>query len=88
MNAQDRKTVAKLLGELNELKSKAEEIGNQLRELADAEQEKFDNMSEGLRQAENGQKIERAAENLSSAADSCEEGNIQETIDSLEQIEE
>lgn len=87
MNKKDREQVAKLLGELQELNSKVEDIGNQLRDLADAEQGKFDNMSEGLQQAENGQKIEQAAENLSSAADSCESGDLSGAIESLESIE-
>jgi L-rhamnose isomerase len=88
MNAKDREQVAEILGELEGLKAKIEEQGNALRELADAEQEKFDNMSEGLQQSEQGQKIEANAGALSEAADSAEQSNVDEAIEALGNIEE
>jgi hypothetical protein len=88
MNQADRKQVEDIVGKLTELAAARaklveqietvnerikDECGGALRDLADAEQEKFNNMSEGLQQGDNGQAIERAAEILSDAADSAEE---------------
>jgi len=88
MNAQDRKAVSGIVSELEALRSQVEDIGARLRELADAEHDKFDNMNEGLRAAmqmllqssDNGQAIEEAASNLSDA--------IEEALDALGNLEE
>lgn len=58
--------LCKYEGELSELK-------DSVTQHADDEQEKYDNMSEGLQNADNGQAIEAAAENLTNAADHLEE---------------
>ncbi|MFU1569320.1 hypothetical protein [Aeromonas veronii] len=86
MNARDRKAVARLIEKLTELRSQCEVIAEELTELADMEQEKYDNMSEGLQASERGQAIMEAAENLSNAAGYCEEGNIGECVSLLEEI--
>jgi hypothetical protein len=88
MNAADRKQVAAILGELEDLKAKIVTQGEALRELADAEQEKFDNMPEGLQQGDAGQKIEANAGALGEAADAAEQGNADEAIEALGNIEE
>jgi hypothetical protein len=75
MNGTDRKTLAKILQDLGSAKTA-------LDSLAEDEREKFDNMSEGLQQAENGQKLSEAADALESARDS-----LDEAISSLEGIE-
>lgn len=75
MNAKDRKEVSAIVSELEGLQAR-------LQELADAEQEKFDNMSEGLQAGERGQAIETAAGELSSAADA-----VQEALDALGNLE-
>jgi uncharacterized coiled-coil DUF342 family protein len=87
MNAADRKQVAALVAHLEELMSQASAIGEEIRELADAEQEKYDNMSEGLQQGDRGQAIEAAAQALSSAADAADEGNVVEALENLNNIE-
>ena len=50
-----------------------------IQQLADEEQESFDNMPEGLQQSERGIASEEAAEELSDAV-----GNLQYTIDTLD----
>ena len=87
MNAQDRKAISGLVSELEALRSQVEDVGARLRELADAEQDKFDNMNEGLQSSDNGQAIEEAASNLSDAADAAESGNIEEALDALGNLE-
>lgn len=75
MNKQDRQQLATAIEHLNS----AREI---LELLKDQEQEKFDNLSEGLQQSEKGQKFEENANTLSEAYD-----NVESAIDSLEGIE-
>lgn len=75
MNKNDRKEVARALSLLQE----AEGI---LENLKDSEQEKFDNMTEGLQNGERGQAIQTAADALSSAYDS-----VTEAVGHLEEIE-
>ena len=87
MNALDRKNVEKIASELDDLKEKLSEIGGRLRDLADAEQEKFDNMSDGLQGSERGQAIESAASALGSAADSAENGELEGAISALAEVE-
>lgn len=65
MNAKDRKVLSDALDNLRG-------IEGIISQLADAEQEKFDNMTEGLQQNEKGQAIEAAAQALSDAQASLE----------------
>lgn len=88
MNADDRKKVSELTSQLEAAKAQVENIGSELSDMADAEQEKFDNMSEGLQQSETGQKIEAAAEALREAADAAESGNAAYALDALGNIEQ
>jgi len=83
MNAKDRKNVCSLLATLEALKAQIETIGAELREIADAEQEKYDNLSEGLQGSDMGQAIEDAARCLSDAADAAESGNVEDAIDAI-----
>jgi uncharacterized protein (UPF0335 family) len=87
MNAQDRKQVKAILSKLETLKAECETLSQDLTELAEAERAKFDNMSEGLQASDKGQAIEAAADALEEAAGNAEEGDIQASIDALENIE-
>lgn len=87
MNAKVRKQVADLLNRLRTLQSEAESIGEELTSLSDEEQEKFNNLSEGLQATERGQALEEAAGKLQEAADACAGGEIQNAIDALEGLE-
>lgn len=76
MNAITRKA-------LNEHISTLGAIISDLENFQSEEQDKFDNLSEGLQQAESGQKIEAAANALQSAIDYAEEvkGAIEEAAE-------
>jgi chromosome segregation ATPase len=87
MNANDRKKVCSLLATLESLKAQVEDIGAELREIADAEQGKYDNLSEGLQESDKGQAIYDAANYLSDAADAAEGGNIDDAIDAIGNID-
>lgn len=66
MNKQQRKS----LDEAIELLEQAQEIINTIK---DEEQEKFDNLSEGLQATENNQKLETNASTLENASASVDE---------------
>jgi len=87
MNATDRKKANAIISQIEALKAQAEALAGELRELADAEQEKFDNMPEGLQGGDRGQAMEEAAGNLASAADALESGSLEEALEALGQIE-
>jgi hypothetical protein len=83
MNAQTRKQTLELKNRLQALHDEIVEIGATLRELADAEQEKYDSMPDNLQQGERGQAFEAAADDLREAADAAEEGNLDDALDAL-----
>lgn len=87
MNNAQRKAIAELVVKLNNLKDEAGTLGAQIQELADDEQEKFDNLSEGLQQSDNGQKMEESAQALGNAAQLACDGELQQAIDELEGLE-
>lgn len=80
----------KLLGELRDRASKAQDeltdVQQQLQGLADAEQEKFDNMPEGLQAGDKGQALESAAGCLSEAASACDSaaGEVGTAMDQID----
>jgi len=75
MNAKQRK-------EINNLISKMEEIAYLIDEIKQEEEEKFDNLPDGLQGSEIGEAMSNAVEYLQSAQDSTEEviENLQNAI--------
>lgn len=71
MNKQQKKEPEALI-------QKLEEVADSLESISSDEQEKFDNLTEGLQAAENGQKMEEAASTLSDQASS-----LRDIIDEL-----
>jgi len=86
MNATDRKKANAIISQIEALKAQAEALAGELRELADAEQEKFDNMPEGLQGGDRGQAMEEAAGNLSSAADASNRGASKKPLRPLDRL--
>lgn len=75
MNKNDRKQLARAIGFLEEAKAIIDE-------LAPAERDKYDNMSESLQSGERGEAIGQAADALESAQSSIDEaleylGNVE-----------
>lgn len=87
MNQAQRKFVAEKLQELIGLKEQIEAIASELRTLAEEEQEKYDNMPEGLQGGDKGQAIETAAQMLDEAASAAKNGACAEAINCLEGME-
>lgn len=82
MNKQDRKRVEEISAELAKLAAQIEPLAGELSDMAEAEQEKFDNMSDGLQQGEGGQAIQEAAETLATIAE-----KVQAAFDGLDEAE-
>lgn len=87
MNAQQRKNWDKIRSKLIELQGRLNDCHSELSTTAEEEQEKFDNMNEGLQASDNGQKTETTAGALTEAASALE--NLASEIDNVvESIEE
>lgn len=69
MNNVRRKEAEALRSQIEDARSTLYNLTEDLGNLRDEEQEGFDNMSEGLQQAETGQRIEAAASHLGEAYD-------------------
>ena len=74
MNAKQRKTLQGYVESLDEIKCAIDE-------KAEEEQDKYDNMPEGLQESERGEAMQEAIDNLESASSSLEEA-----IDYLNEI--
>lgn len=66
MNKNDRKQIAEWIDKLEEIKSGVEGMQS-------SEEDKFDNLPEGIQESEHGERMTEAIENLGYAVDSIEE---------------
>jgi response regulator of citrate/malate metabolism len=58
---------------VGEIISKLEDVRQELEELSQEEQDKFDNLSEGLQQTEKGEELSKGAEDFADFARTLEE---------------
>lgn len=65
MNKATRKQIEDIVSQLEELRGKLGDLKDEVANIQSEEQEKFDNMPEGLQQGDGGQAIEAAANSLS-----------------------
>ena len=82
MNKANRKELADALAKLSDVKAALEAAHEVAERLAEDEQEKFDNLSEGLQASEKGQAYEEAANTLNDIA-----SDLQAALDGLESAE-
>lgn len=68
-----RKVRDNIKNQLTEAKVSLENIKNDVESIRDEEQDKFDNLTEGLQQSEKGQAIEAAVTELESAQQALDE---------------
>lgn len=88
MNKETRKTIERIHERLSGLVSELEEVKWEINDLQSDEQGKFDNLTEGLQQAESGQAIEQAANDLQEAASEMEDAisSAESAVSKLEEI--
>lgn len=68
---------------IEQLKSQLLDISEQIEKLSDEEQEKFDNLNEGMQAMERFQKLQENADCLSTAQE-----QIEDVINTLEELEQ
>ena len=77
MNKKDRKRLAELIEKIQSLVNEVDKIGQ-------SEQEKYDNLTEGLQSSERGQRYQEVADAIESACSTIEDG-LSELNDLLEE---
>lgn len=90
MNKAIRKEISVLVEKLTTLKEQFDlDLKAQVETIRDNEQEKLDNMPEGLQSGEPGNKLEEVINHLDSAVDALENvaSEIDDCISSLNEIE-
>jgi ABC-type transporter Mla subunit MlaD len=87
MNNERRKALGAVVASVQEALSKLDGLSGDLETARDEEQESFDNLPEGLQQAERGQSMEAAVSAMDQALGALEEavGNLDEVVSSLEE---
>ena len=86
MRAKDKTRLAAIRDELEGYKLKIEDLGSELRELADREQESVDNTPDNLQGSDRYQESSEAASALDDAATAAEIGGAGEAWEALERI--
>jgi hypothetical protein len=86
MKAKDRARLAVIRTELEGYKLKIEDLGSELRDLADREQESYDNLPDSLQGADRGGEMQEAASALDDAATAAEVGGAGEAWEALERL--
>jgi prefoldin subunit 5 len=85
MNNDRRKALAKLADAIDAARASLEEIRDEIDNLKSEEDDGFNNLPEGLQQAERGQAMEAAAEQMQTAYDLLDgvSGELQDAIDAI-----
>tara|TARA_R110002126_G_scaffold57702_11_gene152902 strand:+ start:1616 stop:1891 length:276 start_codon:yes stop_codon:yes gene_type:complete len=85
MNQDRRKEIESAIYEIRTALDSADNARSILRDLQEQEQEAFDNMPEGLQQADRGQAMEQIAQDMDSAIDAIESaiGEIESELDNI-----
>lgn len=83
MNKARRKSLASIIGRLEELKEELESITADLEEIKDEEAEYFDNIPENLQNSERYERAETALDALESAHDTLTEIDLDEVIEQI-----
>lgn len=86
MKAKDRARLAVIRNELEGYKLKIEDLGSELRELADREQEAVDNTPDNLQGSDRYQEATEAASALDDAANHAEDGGAGGAWEALERL--
>jgi exonuclease VII small subunit len=90
MNNATRKQLASIIATLEGARARLEESQSGVEPLAEDERAKLDNMNDGLQASEQGQSVERAADNLDEAKDAIDEAMqaIENAVDKLNEASE
>lgn len=88
MNRIRRKSLKVILGQMEELSTVLETVKEALQDVLNEEQEAYDNLPEGLQEADRGQQMQEYIEALESVVDSLGELDIEDLCRTVEEIAE
>ena len=88
MNRIRRKSLRAILGQMDELSTVLETIKEALQDVLNEEQEAYDNLPEGLQEADRGQQMQEYIEPLEGVVDSLGDLDIEDLYGTIEEIAE
>ena len=88
MNRIRRKSLKAILGQMGELSTVLETVKEALQDVLNEEQEAYDNLPEGLQEADRGQQMQEYIEALEGVVDSLGELDIEDLYETVEEIAE
>lgn len=88
MNRIRRKSLRAILGQMDELSTVLETVKEALQDVLNEEQEAYDNLPEGLQEADRGQQMQECIEALEGVVDSLGELDIEVLYGTVEEIAE
>lgn len=88
MNRIRRKSLKAILGQMDELSTVLETVKEALQDVLNEEQEVYDNLPEGLQEADQGQQMQEYIETLEGVVDSLGELDIEDLYGTVEEIAE
>lgn len=88
MNRIRRKSLRTILGQMDDLSTVLETVKEALQDVLNEEQEAYDNLPEGLQEADRGQQMQEYIETLEGVVDSLGELDIEDLYGTVEEIAE
>lgn len=88
MNRVRRKSLKDALGKMDELSTVLENVKDAIQAVLDEEQEAYDNLPEGLQEAERGQQMQEYIEALEGVVDSLGDLDVEDLYSTIEEIAE
>lgn len=88
MNRIRRRSLKAILGQLDELSTVLETVKEALQDVLNEEQEAYDNLPEGLQEADRGQQMQECIEALEGVVDSLGELDVEDLYGTIEEIAE
>ena len=88
MNRVRRKSLKDVLGKMDELSAVLENVKDAIQAVLDEEQEAYDNLPEGLQEAERGQQMQEYIEALEGVVDSLGDLDVKDLYSTIEEIAE
>ena len=88
MNRVRRKSLKDVLGKMDELSAVLENVKDAIQAVLDEGQEAYDNLPEGLQEAERGQQMQEYIEALEGVVDSLGDLDVEDLYSTIEEIAE
>jgi uncharacterized coiled-coil DUF342 family protein len=83
VNKEQRKTLARLVDDADELRGKIDDLKAEIETVRDEEQDKFDNLPENFQDGDRGQRMQAAIDAMDEAIQALENIDIDEITNAL-----